>query len=268
MVQQSTSSKGDVLKTLAIVAAVGLASATVLAEMPDTGRQFGIPRSDATVVRPIAKRVEQPRDFGSGASVSTFNVHAFQPIDSSFDFRTDLHAVWPTSLGTSFGSIFVANVQLPEGAVIDYVKLDTCNNNETPAPLVFGLTHGGDIVDVTTSIVNGCGETSSALMGYQNESNAGRDFSFFITWMDGPVDGSVRFSRGEIWWHRSVSPSPLTPTFLDVPASDPGFQFIEALSASGVTAGCGGGNFCPDSTLTRRQIAIFLAKSLGLYWPN
>jgi hypothetical protein len=49
------------------------------------------------------------------------------------------------------------------------------------------------------------------------------------------------------------------PTFNDVPESDPGFQYIEALVASGITAGCGGGNFCPDASITRRQMAVFLA---------
>jgi S-layer homology domain len=64
-----------------------------------------------------------------------------------------------------------------------------------------------------------------------------------------------------------VSPAPGSPTFNDVPVSDPAFQYIEALVASGVTAGCGGGNYCPDSPLTRRQMAVFLAKALGLQWP-
>lgn len=35
-----------------------------------------------------------------------------------------------------------------------------------------------------------------------------------------------------------VSPEPGTPTFNDVPATDPAFQFIEALAASGITVGC------------------------------
>ena len=75
--------------------------------------------------------------------------------------------------------------------------------------------------------------------------------------------GGVRLT-----WERPVSPPPPTPTFGDVPASDPAFSHVEALSASGITAGCAGGNFCPNATLTRRQMAVFLAKALGLHWPN
>ena len=53
-----------------------------------------------------------------------------------------------------------------------------------------------------------------------------------------------------------------------MPATDAGFPYIEALVASGITAGCGGGNYCPNAGLTRRQMAVFLAKALGLHWPN
>ena len=50
--------------------------------------------------------------------------------------------------------------------------------------------------------------------------------------------------------------------------SHPFFQHVEALATSGITAGCGGGNFCPDHPLTRGQMAVFLAKALGLHWPG
>lgn len=48
------------------------------------------------------------------------------------------------------------------------------------------------------------------------------------------------------------------------------FQSVEALAASGITAGCNAAPpmYCPDATLTRRQMAVFLAKGLGLHWPN
>jgi hypothetical protein len=63
-----------------------------------------------------------------------------------------------------------------------------------------------------------------------------------------------------------VSPAPGSATFGDVPTSHPFFQFIEALVASGITAGCGGGNYCPDAPLTRGQMAVFLSKALGLHF--
>jgi len=70
----------------------------------------------------------------------------------------------------------------------------------------------------------------------------------------------------DLWYYRQVSPAPGTATFNDVPTNHPFFQFIEAIAAAGITAGCGGGNFCPDQPITRKQEAAFIAKALGLYW--
>jgi hypothetical protein len=70
-----------------------------------------------------------------------------------------------------------------------------------------------------------------------------------------------------VYWTRQVSPAPPMATFGDVPTSHPFFQFVEALAKSGITGGCGGGSFCPDAALTRGQMAVFLAKALGLQWP-
>jgi hypothetical protein len=65
-----------------------------------------------------------------------------------------------------------------------------------------------------------------------------------------------------------ISSAPATPTFTDVPASPPYIRAIEALAASGITGGCGAGNFCPNQNLTRGEMAAFLARALGLHFPN
>ena len=72
----------------------------------------------------------------------------------------------------------------------------------------------------------------------------------------------------QIHWRRQVSTPPAVASFNDVSVIDPGYKYIEALVASGITTGCGGGNYCPDSPLTRRQMAIFLSKALGLHWTD
>ena len=71
-----------------------------------------------------------------------------------------------------------------------------------------------------------------------------------------------------ITWRRTASPAPATASFTDVPTSHPFFRFVEALAASGITGGCGGGAYCPDAAVTRGQMAVFLSAALGLYWPN
>jgi hypothetical protein len=91
-----------------------------------------------------------------------------------------------------------------------------------------------------------------------------------ILWAGFPDDnlaGAVRLRSVRLQFRRQVSPAPPAPTFGDVPTDHAFFQFIEALAASGITAGCGAGNFCPEDPLTRGQMAVFLAKALGLHWP-
>jgi S-layer family protein len=55
--------------------------------------------------------------------------------------------------------------------------------------------------------------------------------------------------------------------FLDVPQTHPFYNEIGKLSARGVTLGCGGGNYCPDASVTREQMAIFLERALGVFTP-
>jgi len=78
----------------------------------------------------------------------------------------------------------------------------------------------------------------------------------------------TRLGNFRIDTYLQVSPEPAVATFADVPVGAFGFRHIEALADSGITAGCGGGNFCPNNTLTRAEMAVFLAKALGLHWPG
>jgi hypothetical protein len=83
-----------------------------------------------------------------------------------------------------------------------------------------------------------------------------------------PASGGAFLDSVRANWRRQVSPAPATATFNDVPTGDGAFQYIEALAASGITAGCSVAPplYCPDNPLTRRQMAVFLAKALGLHW--
>jgi len=75
-----------------------------------------------------------------------------------------------------------------------------------------------------------------------------------------------------VGWAAPPSPAPefaafvLTSTlapgeFFDVPQSNPYHAAIHTLAANGVTAGCRPGYFCPDASVTRAEMAVFLLKS-------
>jgi hypothetical protein len=52
-----------------------------------------------------------------------------------------------------------------------------------------------------------------------------------------------------------------TTIFADVPAGYWAGQFIERLYQAGITGGCGNGNYCPASPVTRAQMAVFLLRA-------
>jgi hypothetical protein len=49
--------------------------------------------------------------------------------------------------------------------------------------------------------------------------------------------------------------------FQDVPPSVWSCRYIKRLAEIGVTQGCGNGNYCPYATVTREQMAAFLARA-------
>jgi hypothetical protein len=57
------------------------------------------------------------------------------------------------------------------------------------------------------------------------------------------------------------APPHCTGTFPDVPCPSTFADWIEALSAEGITGGCGNGNYCPQNPVRRDQMAVFLLKA-------
>jgi uncharacterized delta-60 repeat protein len=52
--------------------------------------------------------------------------------------------------------------------------------------------------------------------------------------------------------------------FGDVPPSYWAAAFVKQLVTEGITAGCGAGNYCPESPVTRAQMAVFLVRTFSL----
>jgi hypothetical protein len=65
----------------------------------------------------------------------------------------------------------------------------------------------------------------------------------------------------------SVSALQGPPSFTDVPNTHPFYTEITNIAARGITSGCGGGNYCPDATITRAQMAVFILRALGVFNP-
>jgi hypothetical protein len=55
--------------------------------------------------------------------------------------------------------------------------------------------------------------------------------------------------------------------FADVPVTHWAAAWIKQLAAEGITTGCGGGNFCPSTPVSRDQMAVFLQRTFNLPLP-
>jgi len=59
----------------------------------------------------------------------------------------------------------------------------------------------------------------------------------------------------------AYTPPACTGAYLDVPCPSTFADWVEQLSAEGITAGCGADNYCPDDAVLRAQMAVFLLRS-------
>ncbi|HEY0515455.1 MAG TPA: S-layer homology domain-containing protein [Thermoanaerobaculia bacterium] len=64
---------------------------------------------------------------------------------------------------------------------------------------------------------------------------------------------------------RGLPALPCPPSsFTDVAAASPFCGWVKQIAAQGITAGCGGGNFCPESLVLRGQMSVFLSTAFGI----
>jgi hypothetical protein len=164
-------------------------------------------------------------------------------------------------------------LHLPQGALIDEVDVNYFDTIDAAEPqlklLQVSPGVAGFVLDATFPEWNQGDNSATFLIEPPHEVN-NEGYSYAVTF-EADRD-SVSNYQGLyniiIRYRLQVSPPPETATFGDVPTEHPFFQFVEALASSGITAGCGNGNFCPDQPLTRGQMAVFLSKALGLHFAS
>lgn len=159
-------------------------------------------------------------------------------------------------------------VHIPTGAVASYVRIyfnQTVIGDTISAGLwktdQFGA---GTLIQVMSPTATTAGNTMQQFGPFSevidNSPSSGNTYSFLAI-----TSGATRIFKMMAYYKLEVSPAPGAATFpTDVPTTHPFFRFIEAVAASGITAGCGAGTYCPDSPVTRGQMAVFLASALGL----
>jgi hypothetical protein len=164
-------------------------------------------------------------------------------------------------------------VALPSGALVLSITLDYWDSDTTVDPSL-GFTRTGPdagleaLADLVPPVFAGGANSVTWHLAQPVLIDNGYAHQLMAVIQQTNDTEYTAITRFAVNYKLQVSPAPAQATFADVPLDHPFFQFIEALVDSGTTVGCGGGNFCPDDPLTRGQMAVFLAKALGLHFPN
>ena len=222
---------------------------------------------------------EQKDQGAFGPGTQTFLVLAgeFIPLSTTDPPLTYLGFHYYHSPGSATPVRYAAPVLLPAGAVVGglqcYVRDSSATNNilfelkSYSHDVATNVSQAGIILTSwSTSLAAGYLQPSSPDLNYTIRYDDGAHRYVYYLTADLASDTALRDCR--IFWKRSVSPAPAAVIFGDVPEDYIYFRAIEALAAAGITAGCPGGNFCPGQNLTRGEFATFLARALGLHWPD
>ena len=172
--------------------------------------------------------------------------------------------------GTGYGAVGLP-LHLPTGALIADVTVNYYDTATVePTVELIAVTPTGLILSlglVDFPVFSGGDNTVTLVLGGHVVENT-NSYSLVVRLNTESASNYNALYSVSVGYQLQVSPAPPTPTFGDVPTDHPFYQFIEALAASGITGGCGSGNYCPDNPVTRGQMAVFIAKALGLYFPN
>jgi hypothetical protein len=238
----------------------------------------GVAATEKSVAsKQVATTQQAPDEFGTqNYTVTTIGAGSFTPGSDDNSIYAPYYTPYSFRYSNTGDTHYYATVDIPSGALVDFVGLESgCYNGPAGTGVQLSLV---DRFGAVTPIVGfSCSQHSPATdynaspVGFQLVQNAHKMLVVDVeTIGNGNPNPWGDFAWVEVWWKRAVSPPPATATFTDVPTSDPFFQYIEALAASGITAGCNQTppKFCPDQPLTRGQMAVFLAKGLGLHWPD
>jgi choice-of-anchor B domain-containing protein len=279
-----TSSEGDETFRLSLSGAVNAR----LADSAGTGR---IVDDDAQPTLSISDAVVSEGD-GPGTTAS-FTVSLSEASGQT------VSALFATSHGTAGAGDYTTTnvaVELPAGTTSTVVLVPVTGderdeNDESFQVTLSSVSHAtlvdgeatGTIQDDDTLLVSAVGPASGPASGGLEITVSGESFEAgAAVTMGGVAATDVAFTGpGQLTATTPelapgtandvvVSITGLTPAtlpagffadFLDVDGSHPFHEFVVGVAKAGVTAGCGGGDYCPGESVTRDQMAVFLLKA-------
>jgi S-layer family protein len=250
------------MKAVAVVAGLLLLPGVVLAADNRSSAPDAVVEGSATLR-------DGPLDtFGASRTFSTATAWDVQPIDTSTTYGFTNAGGGQGIFRIAGTSFFKLPVHVPAGAIVSEVEFNYCDTGASSLT-AFWFRQVKNAPPVVTTLFTSVGTPGCVVQNVtfaaQTIDNNANSYNIEMSM----ADATIVFLSARVGYRLQVSPAPATATFPnDVPTTHPLFRFVEALAASGITGGCGGGSYCPDAPLTRGQMAVFLAVALGLHFPN
>ncbi|MCG6963135.1 MAG: S-layer homology domain-containing protein [Acidobacteria bacterium] len=253
------------------------------AQTPDADGVTGGPSGIAGVAAPRPRQM-QPDAFGTGNQLTEIHAPNWSPY--YLTSPPGYIGLGYAELGQAEASYYWTQLNLPLGATIHTVYAVVYDNDSSanwtfalqvfeaatygPAPIALNIgaeTSTSGTPGYTYLTIDAGDTVIRALADYDLDGTE-NDVAFDLLLHCGApsLATNMSFWGASVNWSRTVSPAPATATFVDVPVGAFGFRHIEALAAAGVTGGCDATHYCPNNPVTRAQMAVFLAKALGLHW--
>lgn len=163
-----------------------------------------------------------------------------------------------------------ASTSLDNSVAFDASAKDITAFNFT-SPFATGIIAGSNITvtvpagtDVTALVANFTTTGMSVMVGeiLQTSGVTANNFTSLLVYTVAAVDSSTKDYTVTINFNSDGGGS--SSTFNDVPAAYWAYSWIERLYNAGITGGCSTSplNYCPDGTVTRAQMAMFILRGI------
>lgn len=260
-------------------------NAAVLAALLATASDLS-PDGALTSVRVVTLDAQQitEQSFGPEVQYKTVSALNFEPDDhdDGQEYRRFASGYRGVSAVPAVPRMFSAPLELPNGAEMDAICFQLYDDSAAYDMRIGVMITEADFspndsVPIQTDVSYDSGYFTECF-----EFPSGWTFRTWANWDQDLYGGYLywelrvrltaaiedqRFRGAYVKYHLRLSPAPAVATFDDVATGDAIYPYVEALNAAGVSVGCGPDRFCPNDPVTRGQLAVFMARALGLHWP-
>lgn len=234
--------------------------------------------------RAVERRTDGPRSIAAesygitNTDYMTITAAEFRPIHPSYLYLIDFSKLMMTNTGG--GNIFVAPVSMPSGALVIGLELAGCDlfTDDNIEAVLGRVEEPNGPVEIMAELFtdgtasspgDGCNFWLDASVVTPTIDNL--TYSYYVLVAFGtytaPYTSDLKLRAVRLFWRRQVQASDGSPAFSDVPGGNAYRKYVEAATALGIMSPCAAGLFCPDNPVTRAQLALALAKALGLDYP-